>query len=289
MNFNANGFAVPIGSDTYTITEGKWPLLNGEGETCFALVDHSRSIIEIADIVPPEHYPQVLAAAVATAWKEHLAQYAADLTQAWDEWSDTIDAIEDPETDADAEDMGLAFAQFSRLRRLGVKFDPAFILRMDEMKEQAMDCTDTFLEDGEDPDPMGGKDSVDDADADNADNNIEGYGCTDADWKGRIEQRQNIRRKAAAYRERASDQLEHGVDEHGENDGSTEDDHSCDEHGENAAAHDDDDADCADEAEPGDLSELSERDYSPLEIVEEMATGRLVRASRLLNWEDVRE
>jgi len=48
-------------------------------------------------------------------------------------------------------------------------------------------------------------------------------------------------------------------------------------------------ATCADEAEPGDLSELSERDYSPLEIVEEMATGRLVRASRLLNWEDVRE
>jgi hypothetical protein len=54
-----------------------------------------------------------------------------------------------------------------------VKFDPAFVLRMDEMKEQAMDCTDTFLEDGEDPDPMGGKDSADDADADASDNDIE--------------------------------------------------------------------------------------------------------------------
>ncbi|HEY8749790.1 MAG TPA: hypothetical protein VIM11_17535 [Tepidisphaeraceae bacterium] len=59
-------------------------------------------------------------------WRRRLARYADALAHAWDEWSDTIDAIEDPETDADAEDMGLAFAQFSRLRRLGGEVRPRF-------------------------------------------------------------------------------------------------------------------------------------------------------------------
>jgi hypothetical protein len=67
-----------------------------------------------------------------------IVQRVASIAQAWDEWSRTVDIANDPETDVDAEDMGVVLPQFARLRRLGVRFDVSFIRKMDAIKADAV-------------------------------------------------------------------------------------------------------------------------------------------------------
>lgn len=129
-------------------------------------IDHETRRIIIDAPVPADQQDAILANAVATAWRDVIAQYAADLAQAWDEWSETIEAVDDPQTDPDAEDMGLAFAQFSRLRRLGVRFDPGFVLRMEDVDAKVrkvadddFDSSDSLLVDRDDSDEDGSDDN----------------------------------------------------------------------------------------------------------------------------------
>jgi hypothetical protein len=113
-------------------------------------IDHQARQIAIDSAILPEQQEAVVAVAVATAWRDMLGQYAADLSQTWDEFSETLDGIDDHEPDA--EDFAAAFSRFARLRRLGVRFDAAFILKMDGLHKDAVNSTVAYHEDDTDSD-----------------------------------------------------------------------------------------------------------------------------------------
>jgi hypothetical protein len=70
-------------------------------------------------------------------WLDRIDRFARHLEAAWQRFSEDFDAAR-AET-LEAEELAPLFAAFSRLRRLGVRFDPRFIARMDALKGEAED------------------------------------------------------------------------------------------------------------------------------------------------------
>ena len=89
---------------------------------------------------------------VDAEWEERITRYAETLLRKWDEFELAIDgAIGE---DLPVEELAPIFHQFEQLVRIGVKFDPEFVLRMQFVKAAAVvanpDSEDEHDTDGDD-------------------------------------------------------------------------------------------------------------------------------------------
>jgi hypothetical protein len=82
--------------------------------------------------------------AIDRQWQRRIERYAKRLQQTWELFSDNLDAV--PDLDGDVEDLAAVFAVFDELRRLGVRFDPSFLLAIEETRAEVdqSDCDDDY-------------------------------------------------------------------------------------------------------------------------------------------------
>lgn len=168
-------FSIPIGSLTYELIDG--PTLAP------AHIDHGARTITLSNQLSPSHRAAVAAAAVAQAWCEAIQAYGAKLLSVWTEFKLDSEAILREEGELDAEEQAPWFNAFATLRRMGVRFDPTFVERVDaavigtrgteidpdfDLSDQFLDRDDAAEWENEDP-----NEDRDDPDFDHSDGLLE--------------------------------------------------------------------------------------------------------------------
>lgn len=128
---------VRIAGRDYKIEKVKQQLRQGGGDPAAYVIDHDAEAVYIAGDLHSSHIPFVVASAVAKAYDDRLSAYGTHLAESWRRFDSMLEAIEDLNPEIDAEEIAPAFRAFAELRKLGVRFDPSFILSMDELKASA--------------------------------------------------------------------------------------------------------------------------------------------------------
>jgi hypothetical protein len=67
--------------------------------------------------------------------------------EAWNQWLNICAALDDPDVEMTGEEFAVFYEHFSRLRRVGVPFDPAFVLAVEELRRGLLDAHEDFVED----------------------------------------------------------------------------------------------------------------------------------------------
>lgn len=147
-------FYVPIGRYTYSIEIVPAPLLDASGAKSASTICHKSRRLLFSSDIPSASLSAVTAAAVATAWIECVQQYATKLNRQWQQFDADTKGANEYAGDIAIEEMGPVFNGFEKLVKLGVRFDPRFILKMTDLIQAAhmsdadadMDGSDMYID-----------------------------------------------------------------------------------------------------------------------------------------------
>jgi hypothetical protein len=152
-------FTVQVGNTLYTVQPDTLP---GSSYR----IDEGTQAIYVASAVPLASRSVVIAEAIADAWGIMVRSYSKRLSETWRKWDAiTTATIEDDFTEDNAGDV---FSTFTKLRMLGVLFDPSFAMGIKELRADAK----RLNIDGEEDDDMNGLEN-DDPDEDASDDYFE--------------------------------------------------------------------------------------------------------------------
>ena len=122
-----------VGSDSYSVqVKRRQPS-----------IDHEQRVLFIDPDTPPDLLPVAVAKLVAQAWAERVSMFGKSLAGEWHKFSAAWDAIADA-GELTCDDAGDVFASFTRLRKMGLRFSPTFILAMEQAAESALSGDSCF-------------------------------------------------------------------------------------------------------------------------------------------------